>query len=264
MSDHSFYNGKSVLVTGGAGFVGTHLVSHLKSLGANVVATIYKKNPKKFIEGIRYLKVDLTSLDDCKKVSRGIDYVFMAAANSSGAEVMQRTPLVHLTPNVVMNSQMLAASYENKVKKFCFISSNTVYPDVDFPVTENDANFEYFSKYFIVGWMKQFSEVMCNMYSMKIKSPMDTLIIRPGNLYGPFDKYTKNDSKVIAALIRRAIEGDNPFTVWGNGEDLKDFLYIDDFVHGLTTVFKNTTSHDIFNIASGEGVTINKIAKYLS
>ena len=69
-----------------------------------------------------------------------------------------------------MNALILEASYINNVNKFCFISSNTVYPVKDKPVTENDANFEFFEKYFIVGWMKQFSELMCKMYLKRSKN----------------------------------------------------------------------------------------------
>ena len=165
--------------------------------------------------------------------TRKIDYVFMLAANTSGAAVMEKTPLAHLTPNVIMNSQMLAAAYENQVSKFCFISSNTVYPVTDEPVKEEDVNYEFFSKYFIVGWMKLFSEKMSQMYSKHISNPMKTVVIRPGNLYGPHDKFTWTESKVIAALIRKSIERYDPLQVWGDGNDLKDFLYIDDFIDGL-------------------------------
>ena len=72
------------------------------------------------------------------KVCKGIDYVFMCAANTSGALIMKNTPMVHLTPNVVMNVNMLEAAYEMGVQKFLFISSNTVYPLTDFPVKESD------------------------------------------------------------------------------------------------------------------------------
>ena len=82
--------------------------------------------------------------------------------------------------------------------------------------------------------MDGFSELMCNMYSQKIKAPMETLIIRPGNLYGPFDKFVEG-SKVIAALIRRSIEKQTK--VWGDGSDIKDFLYIDDFIEGMLVAF---------------------------
>ena len=259
MTKDTFYDGKAILVTGGAGFVGTHLISYLKSMGANVTATIHNKKPQKTETGVIYLKCDLTKMKDCIKVTQNIDYVFMAAANSSGAEVMQTTPLVHLTPNIVMNSQMLAASYENKVKKFCFISSNTVYPVTDFAVAEEDANYNYFHKYFIVGWMKQFSEIMCDMYSNKIQSPMQTLVVRPGNLYGPYDKFTQKDSKVIAALIRRGVERKDPFPVWGDGNDLKDFLYIEDFIQGMTQAFTEPSKFQVLNIASGIPVTITQV-----
>ena len=158
-----------------------------------------------------------------------------------------------------MNSQMLAASYLNDVKKFCFISSNTVYPLTDFAVSENDVTGEFFDKYFIVGWMKRFCELMCEMYSTKISNPMQTLIIRPGNLYGPRDKFKKKESKVIAALIRRASENENPFEVWGDGEDIKDFLYIDDFIDALMDTFEKSGNFDIYNIASGIPVTIKEV-----
>jgi GDP-L-fucose synthase len=187
----------------------------------------------------------------------------MAAANSSGAAVMERTPLVHLTPNLIMNAQMLEASYENSVSRFCFISSNTVYPLTDFAVKESDANFEYFDKYFIVGWMKRFSEIMCEMYSNNIKSPMETVTIRPGNLYGPFDKFNNAESKVIAALIRRAIEGEDPYTVWGDGLDIKDFLYIDDFIEGLLLAFEKAKDFNPINVASGKPVTIREVIQVI-
>lgn len=257
----NFFSGKNVLVAGATGFVGSHLTDRLVDLGANVTGTVHNtnlanKNPK-----AKYLEVDLEIAKDCELVTKNIEFVFMCAANSSGAEVMTKTPLVHLTPNVIMNSQMLAASYANEVKKFCFISSNTVYPLTDFAVAETDVTGEFFEKYFIVGWMKRFSEIMCEMYAKKINKPMPTLIVRPGNLYGPRDKYKKKESKVIAALIRRSFEKENPFEVWGDGEDVKDFLYIDDFIDALLETFVNSTDFDIFNIASGVPVTIKDVLR---
>lgn len=254
-----FYQGKRVLVTGASGFIGTNLVRELTSLGAIVRAAIHEKAPQELLPDVEYSIYELLNLDDCFAATKDIDYVFMAAANSSGAAVMEKTPLVHLTPNVVMNSQMLAASYENKVKKFCFISSNTVYPLTDYAVKEEDVTNDFYEKYFIVGWMKRFSEIMCEMYSSKIQSPMETFVVRPGNLYGPFDKYTWAESKVVAALIRRAIEKHNPFEVWGDGLDLKDFLYIDDFTEGMLQAFAKSDSFMTINIASGIPVTIREV-----
>lgn len=255
----NFYKNKHVLVTGASGFVGTHLTRHLVEAGAIVRGTLYKKPTQRKEPEVEFVQADLTRPEDCAAVCKNIDYVFMAAANSSGAAVMEKTPLVHLTPNVVMNARMLEAAYAAGAKKFCFISSNTVYPLTDFAVTEDDTNFEFFDKYFVVGWMKRFTELMCQMYSEKIQNPMQTLVVRPGNLYGPYDKYTWKESKVIAALIRRAVERHDPFTVWGDGLDIKDFLYIRDFITGLMLAFERIEGSQSINIASGTPLTIREV-----
>jgi GDP-L-fucose synthase len=107
--------------------------------------------------------------------------------------------------------------------------------------------------------MKRFSEIMCEMYATKIKQPMGILVVRPGNLYGPFDKFNKSESKVIAALIRRALEKQDPFEVWGDGLDLKDFLYIDDFIEGMLKAFAIDKKFTVLNIASGIPITIKEV-----
>ena len=91
----------------------------------------------------------------------------MCAANSSGAAVIEKTPLVLLTSNMRMNLNMFEAAYSHRVSKFIFISSNTVYPVSNRAMKENDANFNFFEKYFIVGWMKSFSEILGEIYSKK-------------------------------------------------------------------------------------------------
>ena len=258
---NQYFEGKNVLVTGASGFVGTHLVRRLVELGANVKGVLHEKKLQRPERDVEFITANLTDQDSCQRVCEGIEYIFMTAANSSGAGVMESTPLAHLTPNIVMNARMLEAAYMQGVGKFCFISSNTVYPVTDYPVKEQNVNFEYFEKYFIVGWMKRFSELMCEMYSEKINRPMQTLVVRPGNLYGPFDKFTIKDSKVVPALIRRAVEGQDPFLVWGDGMDIKDFLYIDDFIEGLIIAFQQIDGFQAVNIASGKPVTIREVLK---
>ena len=253
-----FKNAK-VLVTGGAGFVGINLINRLLDEGAQVRATLYNKDPVIKDHRIEYIRGDLRLEEDCEKVVDGMDYIFMCAANTSGAKVMSTTPLVHLTPNMLMNIQMLQAAYTFGVKKFLFISTNTVYPLTDFAVKESDVTNEFYESYHIVAWMKRFTEIVCEMYSNRIKEPMKTIVVRPGNLYGPYDKFDWEKSKVIPAIMRRAIERHDPFEVWGDGMDLKDFLYIDDCIDGLMLAMEKLEEFEPINIASGIPVTIREV-----
>ena len=259
MSD--YFNSKNVLVAGGSGFVGTNLIKKLSLYGANITATINKKRPILVNNNINYVKCDLRLPEDCKRVSRNIDYIFMCAANTSGAKVMNLNPLAHLTPNMIMNMNILESAYEADVKKFLFISSNTIYPLTDFPVKEEDVTNKFYKSYHIVAWMKRFTEIVCDMYSNKIKNPMKTVVVRPGNLYGPYDKFDWEKSKVIPALIRRSVERHDPFKIWGDGMDLKDFLYIDDYIDGMLLAMEMLGEFQPINIAYGHSVTIRDVLK---
>ena len=254
-------SGKRILVTGATGFVGHNLVKRLVSLDHEVCGTYFTETSRRY-EGCDYIQCDLTREEDCEKSTRNVDVVIMCAANSSGAEVMAKRPLTHLTPNIVMNSQMLQASYENKVEKFVFISSNTVYPMTNFPVKEHDVNYELYESYHVVGWMKLFSEIMCDMYTSKIPEKMVTVAVRPSNLFGPFDKFDPKKSKVIAALTRRFSTREDPLAVWGDGRDVKDFLYIDDFIDGLLKLVE-TDYVGAMNICSGQKTTIRDVISSL-
>ena len=256
---NEFFTSSKVLVAGGAGFVGTNLIKRLVALGVDVTATVHNKVPVLKDRRVRYVKKDLRDAAECKDVVKNIDYVFMCAANTSGAKVMASTPLVHLTPNILMNVNMLEAAYEAGVKKFLFISSNTVYPLTDYPVKEEDVTNDFYKSYHIVAWMKRFTEIVCDMYSSRISKPMKTVVVRPGNLYGPHDKFDWEKSKVIPALIRRAVERHSPLEVWGDGMDLKDFLYIEDYIEGMILAMEKLETYQPINIASGNPVTIRQV-----
>lgn len=246
---------KRILVTGSSGFIGTNLVAKLAVQNEyEVVATYRNTEPRVIFDNVSYVREDLRDQKACFRVCRDIDIVIMAAAESSGAEVMTNRPLVHLTPNVVMNAQMLEAAYESQVNKFVFISSNTVYPLSHEIMEEEDAGYDFYEKYRVVGWMKRFTEEVCDIYSNHLKAPMDTLVIRPSNLFGPHDKYNRAESKVVASLVRKFLS-DSRVEVWGDGKDLKNFLYIDDFVDALIIGLKMDLS-GVYNICSNKSVSI--------
>ena len=259
------FEGKNVLVAGGTGFVGVNLINRLLSLGANVRATIHRKDPVIPDERIEYVRCDLTRMEDCKKVVSDRDYVFLCAASTSGAAVIQSTPLVHVTPNIVMNSQMLEAAYFAKVKKFVWLSSNAAYPPSgDRPVKEEELlDGDPYETYFGVAWMKRYTEILCRMYSEKHKNPMTTVVLRPSNIYGPYDDFDFATSHVMAAQIRKVIERHDPIEVWGTGNDVRDLIYIDDFIDAMILATEKIETYNPINIALGKGYSIKEILQMI-
>ena len=249
-------NKKNILVAGGSGFIGINLIDKLDKKKNKVFATYFKKKIKK-IRYVTYLKGDLRKYNFCEKITKKIDTLYMCAAVSSGAKIIEENPMTHVDDNIIMNMNILKAASKNGVKKFIFISSNTVYPVSNKSMTEKDMNYDLFHKYFNVGWMKIFSEKLCEMY----KSKMIIIIVRPSNLYGPNDKFDKLRSKVIPSLIRK-FEKDKIIEIWGDGKDYKDFLYIEDFINGLISITK-INKFDVVNISSGKSVSLKKIINFL-
>lgn len=253
--------GANVLVTGGAGFLATHYIMHLVEKGAKVRATLHNKEPKIRIDGVEYIKTDLRDLANCEAAVKGMDYVFHCAANTQGAGVIATTPMVHVTPNVVMNTHLLEAAYVADVKKFVFIGSGASYPDTgDRPVTEGEMLDDHPSPvYHAVAWMKRYAEILCETYGTHLKKPMPCLVIRPSNVYGPWDKYDPKSSHVTAAMIRKVFERQTPIEVWGTGEDIRDLIYIDDFMEGSFKAFDCEDDYLAINICSGTGLTVKDI-----
>lgn len=261
----NFFEGKKVLVAGGTGFVGVNLIKRLLSLNADITATIHKKEPIIIDDRIKYKRCDLTKIEDCKDAVENIDYVFMCAANTQGAAVLDKNPLVHVTPNILMNSQMLESAYFAKVKKFLWIGSSTGYPPTDNrPVKEEEMmNKDPYDKYFCVGWMKRYTEVLCRMYSEKLKNPMVTVVLRPTNIYGEYDKFDFETSHVFAALIRRVVERHNPIEVWGTGDDVRDLIYVDDFIDAILLAIEKINLYNPINIGFGKGYSIKELLKMI-
>jgi GDP-L-fucose synthase len=257
------YSGKNILVTGGAGFIGSNLIKALLQAGANVRATIHDKQPAIDDPGVEYLELDLTEHQACQAACKDMELVFLCAAQTSGAAVMESRPLAHLTPNLIMNARMLEAAHLAGVRKCLFISSNTVYPAVDYAVREDEAQFDFFEKYFIVAWMKRFSEIMCQMYDSKIKHPMKTVVVRPANSYGPYDKFDWVTSHVLPALIRKVVERHTPIKVWGDGMDVKDFIYVHDLVEGMMLAMEKLDGFEPVNLASGKEVVLGEVLKMI-
>ncbi len=259
------FRGKNVLVAGGTGFVGINLITRMLALGAKVRATIHRQPPVIQDERIDYVTCDLLSMEDCRKVAADVDYVFMCAANTSGAAVIATTPLVHVTPNIIMNAQLLEAAYFAKVKKFIFLSSNAAYPpSADRHVREEEMfEGDPYPVYFGVAWMKRYTEILCRMYSERLKPTMPAIVVRPSNIYGPYDDFEPATSHVMAATIRKVVERQNPLKVWGTGDDVRDLIYIEDFIDALVLAAEKMNTYDPVNIGLGKGYSVKQLLAML-
>lgn len=254
-----------VLVTGAAGFIGSNLTARLLSSGADIRATFHKKRPVIRDRGIEYIGADLTDADACRRLVKGIDYVFMCAASTSGAAVIASEPLAHVTPNIVMNSRMLEASYLAGVKKFIWISSSVGYPPSGRRAVKEREFFDGDPPdvYFASGWTKRYTEILCRMYSEKLRRHLPTVVLRPSNIYGPRDKFDREKSHVTAALVRKVVERQNPIVVWGDGSDARDVIYIDDFIDAVLIAAESVESYNPVNIAFGRAYNIREILRTL-
>lgn len=252
-------HGISVLVAGAAGLIGSHLAQRLFSDGAHVTAAYHLRKP--VVEVQRYEQCDLTIYDDCLKVTKGMEVVFISAAQSFGVKMMKECPTAAVLPNHKIVMGLLQASAMNRVKTIVLISSTTVYPLLSVPITENDLdlNANPYDLYYHVGWSNRYFELAAAGFSRAYG--MNILLVRPSSIYGPFDNFEDDKSHVIPALIKRALNKEQPFVVWGRKETVRDFIYVEDVVDDILALYERGCFGEPFNLAHGRAITIEETAK---
>ncbi|MEW6272303.1 MAG: NAD-dependent epimerase/dehydratase family protein [Thermodesulfobacteriota bacterium] len=251
--------GRTVLVAGGSGLVGSALARRLHALGAQVRTSHHERPPAVLPELSR--RFDFTRLQDCLDATRGAQDVFVCAAQTFGAQVMRDEPTRLVLPNLCIHANLLEASRLCGVERVAMISSSTVYQEAFHPIREDelDLNRPPFVLYQGVGWMKRYLEQVARFY--RDRFGMRIALLRPSNLYGPHDKFEDDRSHVLPALIKRALRREDPFVVWGTGDAVRDFLWVEDFVDDLLAAIERYCTGEPLNVAAGRATTIREAVR---
>jgi len=253
-----FYQGKRVLVTGGTGFVGTHIVQELLKRGAKIRVTVHQRPMLIEDEHIELVRADLTKQEDCLAALQGIECVFHAAGAIAAAGVTAGNPMQAITTNLILTAQMLQAAWTANIDRFLLFSSSTGYPTAEYPVKEEEMwSGPTHPSYFGYGWMRRYLERLGEFVASK--SNVKIALVRPTAVYGRWDNFDPSSGHVIPALIRKAVEKQNPYEVWGSGEEVRDFLHITDLARGCLLMLEKYAACDPVNIGYGRVVKIKEI-----
>ena len=252
-----------VLVTGGGGFIGHALVNRLKAEGCFIRGVDIKYPEYESTKADEFEILDLRRWDNCLQATRGgIDQVYNLAADMGGIGYITAFHADIARHNILINAHMLEASRLNGVGRFLFSSSACVYgqskqrcADVT-PLREEDAYpAEPEPGY---GWEKLFAEELCRYYQRDYR--FETRIVRFHNVYGPLGVFEGGKEKAPAAISRKvalAADGDT-IEVWGDGEQTRSFMYIDDCVEGLLRFMESDYDQPL-NLGTDRLVTINQL-----
>ena len=261
---------KKILICGAGGFIGGHLVNYyLQNSDNELVCADIKPEANWFqiFDKNKNFSLDLKNFESCMEVTKDVDYVFNLACNMGGMGFIENNKAECML-SVLTTTNLLRASVSNSVKKLFFSSSACVYnaakqietfvpglKETDaYPAEPEDG----------YGWEKLFSERMCRHFSEDFG--LDTRVARYHNVYGPKGTYGGGREKAPAALCRKIIEAKlsnkNSIDVWGDGEQTRSFMYIDDCIDGTLKVFKGEYS-EVFNVGSDEQVSINQMIQII-
>lgn len=193
------------------------------------------------------------------------DIVYLAAAKVGGILANTQSPVDFIEDNLLISINIIKSSFENKVKKLIYLGSSCIYPkDLNEPIKEDkllSGSLEETNQWYALAKISGIK--VCEAYRKQYGC--DFISVLPSNLYGPGDNFQENNSHVPAALIDRfhkaKIKNKKEVIVWGSGNPLREFLYVDDLAEACIYLTKNYSSAKPINIGSGEEVTIKKFSE---
>lgn len=255
-----------ILICGAGGFIGGHLVSHfLKQGHKNIRAVDIKPLDQWYqkFDFVENLQLDLEKEDNCAVAANDAKIIYNLAANMGGMGFIENNKTLCML-SVLINTHLLLAAKKNNAEKFFFSSSACVYngdkqkdPNIT-ALKEEDAYPALAEDGY--GWEKLFGERMCRHFYEDFG--LETRVARYHNVYGPNGTWNGGREKAPAAICRKVIEaklsGNHEIEIWGDGNQTRSFMYIDDCIKGSTMLMENNF-RDPINIGSSEKVTINQL-----
>lgn len=258
----NFYKDKQVLVTGGAGFIGSHIVEKLVELSAKVrildnLSTGNLENLKSVIDKIEFIKGSITDYNTCLSATENIDTIFHLAAYTSVPGSMQE-PLKCYSINIQGTVNILEAARKNNIKSFVFSSSSAVYGNQNKVCTE-DLKCNPNSIY---GMSKLIGEMYCDQY--KKSFGINTVMLRYFNVYGP-KQVTQGPLAPVYSKFKELIKNNEPISVFGDGLQKRDFVHVSKVVEVnlKAAQLSQKISGEIFNVASGQSLTVIELIETL-
>jgi nucleoside-diphosphate-sugar epimerase len=255
-----------VVVSGAGGFIGGHLIKDLLADGVDVVRAIDSKPLEEWHQvsrGIENVVADLSELQACRQAVENADVVFQLAADMGGMGFIHNNKALCML-SVLTNTHMLLAARDSNVERFFYSSSACVYnaekqKDADLVALKEEDAYPALPEDGY-GWEKLFSERMCRHFDEDFG--LRCRVARYHNVYGPFGTYAGGREKAPAAICRKVIEAkvteSKSIEIWGDGQQTRSFMYIDDCIWGTRALMESDIAEPI-NLGSSELVTINQL-----
>ena len=242
--------------------IGSHLVELLLEKNANVRIVAHEREipPELEDKGLDVVSGDLTEKKFVEESVKGMDYVFHLAAYTGGLGRTSTHPASTLTPNLIMDGNILECAKNEGIKRFLYASCTCVYPNDEKTLEEEDAwkgnPPEVHASY---SWSKRMGERQAIAYHKEYG--MNIAIVRPSNSYGPRDSDDLETAHALGSLIMKAINKMDPFVIWGDGNPIREYIYARDAAKGMLLAMENYCVGDPINLASGEFVSISELAR---
>lgn len=249
---------KNILVTGGAGFLGSNLVSQLKNKIVDPSQIIIPRSKD----------LDLRDWGNCQKVLNDVDIVIHLAAKVGGIGYNQAHPAELFYDNAIMGIQLMEAAMRKGIEKFVVVGTVCAYPKFT-PIPFREENIwdgypeETNAPY---GLAKKMLLVQSQAY--RDQYGFNSIYLLPVNLYGPGDNFNPESSHVIPALIKKFVDaknnGEKEVEIWGTGNASREFIYVEDAARAILLAAEKYNSKDPINIGSGKEITIKGLVELIS